>query len=105
MLCLCGGNIDVTLISRDDRARPGRRRPALPRRRVDLSDRPGSLARLPTVLAATGASVKEVEHDRNFGPADVARVVVSIIAETRDAEHVRQLHEVLRGEGYEFVGE
>ena len=49
--------------------------------------------------------MKEVEHDRNFGPADVARVVVSIIAETRDAEHVRQLHEALRGEGYEFAGE
>jgi threonine dehydratase len=104
VLCLCGGNIDVTLISRvieRGLAADGR----LCRVRVYLSDRPGSLAHLLTAIAGTGASVKEVEHDRHFGPADVARVVVSIIAETRDAEHVRQLHEALRAEGYEFVGE
>lgn len=99
VLCLTGGNIDVTLISRViDRglAQDGR----LCRVRVYLSDRPGSLAKLLTVIAETGASIKEVEHDRNFGPADVARVVVSVVAETRDAAHVKQLHEALYDEGF-----
>ena len=103
VLCLCGGNIDLTLISRvieRGLAADGR----LCQIRVNLSDRPGSLAHLLGVVASTGASIKEVEHDRSFGPADVARVVVSIVAETRDAAHVQQLHEALREEQYEFAG-
>src|SRR5688572_16555483 len=72
VLCLCGGNIDVTLISRiieRGMAADGR----LCRVTASVSDRPGSLARLATVLASTGASVKGVEHDRHFGPPDVGR--------------------------------
>ena len=102
VLCLCGGNIDVTLISRvieRGLAADGR----LCRARVYLSDRPGSLARLLGVIAETGAGIKEVSHDRNFGPADVARVVVSLVVETRDHDHVRALYEVLRAEGFECV--
>jgi threonine dehydratase len=69
VLCLCGGNIDVNLISRvieRGLAADGR----LCRFRASISDRPGSLAALLSVIASTGASIKEVSHDRNFGPAD-----------------------------------
>jgi threonine dehydratase len=102
VLCLCGGNIDVTLISRvieRGLAADGR----LCRARVYLTDRPGSLARLLGVIAETGASIKEVSHDRNFGPDDVARVVVSLVAETRDHDHVRRIYDVLRAERLEFA--
>ena len=88
VLCLCGGNIDVTVISRiieRGLAAEGR----LCRIEVAVSDRPGSLARLLKVIADAGASIKEVEHDRHFGPADVADVSISCVVETRDAEHVR----------------
>ena len=81
VLCLTGGNIDVTLISRiieRGLANDGR----LCRAVVLISDRPGSLAALLSVIAETGASIKEVSHDRNFGPADVAKVAVSVIMET-----------------------
>jgi threonine dehydratase len=98
VLVLSGGNIDVNLISRvieRGLAADGR----LCRVRARLLDRPGSLAQLASVLAGTGASIKEVTHDRNFGPADVARVLVSCVLETRDAEHIGQVREILKGSG------
>jgi threonine dehydratase len=101
VLCLCGGNIDATLISRvieRGLAAEGR----LFRLDASISDRPGSLARFLAVIADTGASIKEVEHDRNFGPADVALVAVSCVLETRDAEHIRQVREAVRAGGFEI---
>ena len=101
VLCLCGGNIDVTLISRiieRGLAADGR----LCRIFASISDRAGSLARLLGLIAETGASIKEVSHDRNFGPADVAKVAVSVILETRDAEHIRQVRSKLREAGVEL---
>jgi threonine dehydratase len=102
VLCLSGGNIDLTLISRiieRGLAADGR----LCRIVVGISDRPGGLARLTAVLAATGASIKEVSHDRNFGPADVAVVRVAAVLETRDFDHIRQVHEALRAAGIEIL--
>lgn len=99
VLCLCGGNIDVTLISRvieRGLASDGR----LCRVVISISDRPGSLAELLACIAEAGASIKEVEHDRNFGPADVSRVTVSVVMETRDREHIGAVHEMLRTKGY-----
>jgi threonine dehydratase len=94
VLCLCGGNIDVTLISRiieRGLATEGR----LARIDVAISDRPGSLARLLKVIADAGASIKEVEHDRHFGPADVADVSISCIVETRDADHIQRVRQAV----------
>ena len=101
VLCLCGGNIDVTLLSRiieRGMAADGR----LCRVVAQVSDRPGSLARLATVLASTGASVKEVDHDRHFGPRDVGTVSISCTLETRDFEHVAQVSAALRQAGIPF---
>ena len=67
-----------------------------------MSDRPGSLAKLTRVIAEAGASVQQVQHDRNFGPADVGRVNISCTLETRDFEHVREVDEAMRGAGIEF---
>jgi threonine dehydratase len=94
VLCLCGGNIDVTVISRvieRGMAAEGR----LCRITAFISDRPGSLAKLLAVIADTGASIKEVEHDRHFGPQDVAKVAAICTVETRDAEHIRQVRAAL----------
>jgi threonine dehydratase len=102
VLLLSGGNIDVTLISRIiDRGLAAEGR--LCRVTTHLSDRPGGLAGCAALLAAAGASIKEVDHDRHFGPADVARVTVVWVLETRDFEHRRQIEQALRQGGIEFV--
>jgi len=98
VLCLCGGNIDVSQINRvieHGLAADGR----LCKLVCQISDRPGGLAKLTQVIATTGASVKEISHDRNFGPADVSRVVVHCILETRDAGHIREVIEMLKSAG------
>jgi threonine dehydratase len=101
VLCLCGGNIDVTLISRViDRglAADGR----LCRIVARLTDRPGSLARLTTVFASTGASIKEVDHDRYFAPADVGYTNVICLLETRDVGHIAEVQRALSAAGIEW---
>lgn len=101
VLVLCGGNIDVTLIARvieRGLAADGR----LCRINLLISDRPGSLAALLQVIASTGASIKEVSHDRSFGPADVERVAVSCVLETRDADHIQSIKAAIAAAGIEF---
>jgi threonine dehydratase len=101
VLILCGGNIDMSMISKViDRglAADGR----LCRIVASVSDRPGSLANLTKVLGATGASVKEVEHDRHFGPPDVALVNIICVLETRDFEHIEQIKQALRDANIAF---
>lgn len=98
VLCLCGGNIDVMLISRiieRGLAAEGR----LCRFTAYISDGPGSLAKFLAVIASTGASIKDVAHDRNFGPADVAYVPVICTVETRDFEHIREVYGAMEQAG------
>jgi threonine dehydratase len=100
VLVLCGGNIDLTTIARViDRglAADGR----LCRVFARLLDRPGALANLTAVLASTGASIQDVSHDRHFGPADVARVVVVCTLETRDFDHITEIRTTLQEKGIE----
>jgi threonine dehydratase len=101
-LVLCGGNIDVMVIGRIiDRGLAAEGR--LTRVSVDSSDRPGSLAKILTVIAETGASVKAVEHDRHFGPSDVALARVTLTLETRDPAHVAEIHTALKRAGMAAV--
>jgi threonine dehydratase len=101
VLILCGGNIDVTILSRiieRGLAQTGR----MLRLDFKVADRPGSLARLLEVLAAAGANVKEIFHERLFGPRDVAMTEISITMETRDLAHVQEVLAALTQQGIEF---
>ena len=55
------------------------------------------------VLGKAGASVKDVHHDRGFGPPDVGRVDISVTLETHDFEHVREVHKALREAKIDFA--
>jgi threonine dehydratase len=100
VLLLSGGNIDVTMIAgviERGLAKEGR----LCRVHALINDRPGGLARLLNVIAATGANIKEVSHDRNFAPPNVGFVSVTCIMHTRDASHIAEVHQALRDAGVE----
>ncbi len=97
-IVLSGGNLDLSLAARiieRGQAAAGR----LCRVTVELYDHPGSMARLLELVAKTEANLIHVEHDRSFAPADVTRVTVSLVLETRDFEHVRCVNEALRQAG------
>ena len=94
VLVLCGGNIDLTILDRVIEiglVADGR----LTRFTVSISDRPGGLARLAQVIASTGASVKEIVHDRAFSGPDLSEVRVVCVVETTGHDHVLQLHRAL----------
>jgi threonine dehydratase len=99
VLPLCGGNIDTNILGRIldyGLVADGR----LCRFTANISDRPGGLARFASLLAEEGASVRHVEHDRVFGGADVSKVIVHCVVETRDSDHIRRLHERLQQAGF-----
>jgi threonine dehydratase len=99
VLPLCGGNIDTNILGRvleRGLVSDGR----LWRFSTNISDRPGGLARLATILAEEEASVMEIAHDRAFTSDDVSVVTVRCVVETRDAEHVEQVRARLIAEGF-----
>jgi threonine dehydratase len=68
-----------------------------------ISDRPGGLARLAQVIASTGASVKQVEHDRAFSGADLTAVHVLCTVETFGPAHIDELFARLAENGISIV--
>ena len=100
VLLLCGGNIDPNVLSRvieRGLVADGR----LCRFTAVISDRPGGLADLATQIASTGASIKQVVHDRAFASSDVSAVNVLCTVETRDHQHLAQLRAQLKSHGVE----
>jgi threonine dehydratase len=99
VLLLCGGNIDLTILDRviDHGLAADRRRW---RFTTLISDRPGGMARLAAVIAAVGASVREIMHDRAFSGPDVFSTGVEVTVETSGREHAAELFARLRAEGF-----
>ena len=98
VLVLAGGNIDSTALGRVIEVglvADGR----LCRFTVTISDRPGGLARLAEIIASTGASIKEIVHDRAFSGPDLSAVRVICVAETTGHAHVERLHQALQASG------
>ncbi len=100
VLLLSGGNIDPNVLSRvieRGLVADGR----LCRFTAIISDRPGGLADLATRIASTGASIKQVVHDRAFGSSDVSAVHVRCTVETRNHQHLAELRAELKSRGVE----
>jgi threonine dehydratase len=99
-LLLCGGNIDPLILGRlieVGLAADGR----LCRFVATISDRPGGLAHLASLIAESGASIQQITHDRVFSGPDVSSVRVVCDVETHDAEHVQQILDALAAKGIE----
>ena len=99
VLLLCGGNIDLTILDRvidHGLVVDGRRW----RFTARISDRPGGIARLTAAIAAGGASVREIVHDRAFSGADVFSTGVEVTVETAGHDHVATLARALEADGF-----
>jgi len=104
VLVLSGGNIDPLAHSRvieRGLAADGR----IYRFDVLLSDRPGGLAHLSSILAAAGANVTEIIHNRTFAGPDLSRVHVLCTVETRDRAHIAEIQKRLAENGVELFSE
>ncbi len=99
VLSLCGGNIDPTVLSRvieHGLTLDGR----LTRFTAVIRDRPGGLAAFATAVAAAGASIKQIQHERAFGGPDISTVLVDCTVEVRDVSHARSLYASLETDGF-----
>jgi threonine dehydratase len=98
-LVLCGGNIDSRLLASvimRELARVGR----ISIFHIELTDRPGSLARLATVIGDAGGNIIEVLHNRLSAGIPAKNVVVDVTVETRDAHHRDLLGEAIGEAGF-----
>jgi threonine dehydratase len=95
---LCGGNIDVNMISRViERGLVGDGRMA--HLIVKVRDRPGSLARLSDLVARMGANVLDIHHRRGFADISVGDVEIVLRLETRGRDHVAEIIQALGEQG------
>lgn len=101
-LVLCGGNIDVRVLSAVI-LRGLVRSKRLIRIQVGVPDAPGNLARVATLIGEAGGNIVEVEHQRAFSPLSVKASEVNFIVETRNAAHAAEVVTALRAAGFDVV--
>ncbi|MEO6574830.1 MAG: threonine ammonia-lyase [Polyangiaceae bacterium] len=97
---VCGGNIDVTMISRiieRGLVKSGR----MVRLLVKVHDVTGSLALLTQAVADVKANIVQIQHDRTFANTELNEAVVQLVLETRGFEHVAEVRAALQARGYE----
>ena len=96
---VCGGNIDVTLLSRiieRGLVKEGR----LVRLRVHLPDYPGALHKLTGILAQHRANIVETSYDRAYYGVNLGDTAIDITMETRGPDHIAELLSALGAAGY-----
>ena len=96
-----GGNIDVTSLSRvieRGLMKSGRSSSLL----IELIDKPGQLKDVSRIIADCGGNVTSVHHERG-NTESVNGCYLRIAMETRNYEHVNQITEALRSEGFKIV--
>jgi threonine dehydratase len=99
VVVLSGGNVDALLLSRlieHGLSVAGR----YLRLRIDVPDRPGSLARLASDIAQLELNILDVDHHRERASLDVDEVEVAITVETRGQDHRRAALRALRERGW-----
>ncbi len=96
---VCGGNIDVTLLSKiieRGLVKDGRRT----RVRIHLTDRPGALHHLTRIIADLRANIVQTSHDRAYYGVSLGDTVIDFTLETRGAAHIEEIRESLTAAGY-----
>jgi threonine dehydratase len=96
---ISGGNIDsrllASVISRG-LVRQGR----IVSLRVEISDQPGALAQIASLVGEAGANIIEVAHHRLFSDVPVKGADLDLMIETRDPEHGREVVARITAAGY-----
>ncbi len=97
-----GGNIDVTILSRVIE------RGLLTSGRtcnlcIELMDKPGQLQQVSSIIAALGANVISVHHERASETMDINGCYLRIVLETRNYEHIDNITAALKSAGFRLV--
>ena len=98
-LIVTGGNIDLRLLSSvilKGLVREGR----IVRMRIEISDIPGTLARIATIIGEADANIIEVYHQRAFSGLPAKNAELDVVLETRGGNHVNEIIEKLTAIGF-----
>lgn len=98
-----GGNIDVTSLNRvitRGLVKSGRDCTIT----LNLSDKPGQLSRVCSVIGDLGANILGVEHQRNSDMTTINGCLINVELETRNPQHVSEIKAGLRKAGFEVQG-
>jgi len=98
-LIVSGGNIDLRLLSSvilRGLVRDGR----IVRMRIEISDIPGTLARIAAIIGETDANIIEVYHQRAFSGLPAKHAELDVVLETRGGDHVNEIIENLTAVGF-----
>lgn len=98
-LIVAGGNIDSRLfgsVLMRGLVREGR----IVSLRIDITDRPGTLAQVAGLIGACGGNIIEIHHQRLFRDVPAKRADIDAVVETRNAEHVRAIVDRLTAAGF-----
>jgi threonine dehydratase len=96
---LSGGNVDaglLAIVARRHETESGRRLALFTR----VPDRPGALAQLLEVVAATGANIVDVSHMREGVDLHVRETGVQLVLETRGRDHADAVRRAVAEAGY-----
>ena len=97
---LSGGNMDSRLLAAiltRDLAREGR----ITRLRIAISDVPGQIARIATIIGRLEANFIDLQHQRIFTPLPARDTYLDITLETRDRGHLEAILRELGADGYQ----
>jgi threonine dehydratase len=98
---VCGGNIDVTLLSRiieRGLVQDGR----LIRLRIHLLDKPGALMDLTELIAKHRVNIVDTLYNRAYYGVNLGDTAIDITMETRGREQVEELLAAMSAEGYRY---
>ena len=98
---VCGGNIDVTLLSRiieRGMVQDGR----MIRLRIHLLDRAGALQDLTTIIAKHGVNIVDTLYNRAYYGVNLGDTTIDITMETRGREQADDLLTMLTENGYRY---
>jgi threonine dehydratase len=101
-LVLCAGNIDPRVLASiilRELNRAGR----ISTFHVELTDRPGQLAKIATVIGDAGGNIIEVLHNRLSSAISVKNAALDITVETRDAQHRDALGRAIAEAGFVYT--
>jgi len=99
VLPLCGGNIDLNLLTTVI-MRGLVERGRYTRIRTELEDRPGALENLLDVVASSHANIFAIRHDRTAQDLAIDATEVEIDLETRGVDHAAALCDAIEAAGY-----
>lgn len=102
VVVISGGNIDINLIGsvvRNGLVDAGRYQQLA----VEVTDTPGQLALVASVIASAGGNVLEVEHNREAPSLPIGVAMLELLLEVNGAEHFREILAALREAGLRGV--